>query len=78
MSKLTDKILLAVPHDKLMHFVVGAIIFALSSYFIGYYGVLVVAYLALFQELYGDRFDLRDLLITVAGAVLMALYRGTI
>lgn len=63
-----------IPKDKLLHFIVGVIIYQSTFWFIGYYALLLVVLCAIGKEIY-DHFcngtvDAYDIIATILGGVI--------
>lgn len=64
-----------IPKDKLLHFIVGVIIYQSTFWFIGYYALLLVVLCAIGKEIYdhyfGGTVDKYDALFTILGGILV-------
>lgn len=75
---IQNKIMLLIPHDKCLHFMVGFIIFSVANLFLGSLISLgIVAVIALLKECY-DQYDYGgfstiDILFTISSALILVL-----
>lgn len=72
------KLIGKLPYDKSLHFIIGALVFAMTFPVFGWYALAIVACIAVIKEFY-DRFtpnhvsDFRDAIATFAGALVVAI-----
>lgn len=67
-----------IPHDKLLHYVAGTIIYALCSLFIGLYAIVIVLVIAIGKEVYDyvskkGTPEYMDIIATVLGGLVVML-----
>lgn len=56
--------------DKANHFIVGTILYCFLTIFLGpILSFIMISIIATFKELFDERFDVIDLLYTIAGAL---------
>lgn len=72
-----------IPHDKLLHYVVGTVVYSLCSLFIGMYAIVIVLVIAIGKEVYDyvskkGTPEYMDAVATVLGGVigLLGAYYG--
>ena len=62
-----------IPKDKLLHFVVGSLVYASTSWLLGYYALIAVLVVAVGKEMYdfvyGGTVDKWDVVATMAGGI---------
>lgn len=68
-----EQILNKIDKDKLLHFVAGSLVYASSSWFLGYYALGLVVVVAVGKEVYDNYYngtmDAWDAVATVLGGV---------
>ena len=68
--------------DKLLHFVAGVLVYALTAWILGVYALIAVVIVAIGKEVYdshyGGTVDVYDALATMAGGLVVAIggYNG--
>lgn len=70
---MVKQILEKIDKDKLLHFVAGSLIYASTSWFLGYYALGLVVVVAVGKEMYdfvyGGTVDKWDVVATMAGGI---------
>ena len=70
---MVKQILEKLEKDKLLHFVAGSLVYASTSWFLGYYALALVVVVAIGKEVYdnyyGGTVDVYDALATIAGGL---------
>lgn len=72
------KLIGKLPYDKALHFIIGALVFAVSFPIFGWYALAITASVAVIKEFY-DRFtpnhvsDIKDAIATLLGALVVAI-----
>lgn len=74
---MVKQLLGKIEKDKLLHFVAGSLVYASSSWFLGYYALALVVAVAIGKEVYDYYYngtvDVYDAIATVLGGVVCML-----
>ena len=70
---MVKQLLEKIEKDKLLHFVAGSLVYASSSWFLGYYSLALVVAVAIGKEVYDHYYngtvDVYDAVTTVLGGI---------
>ena len=77
-KEIQSKIMLLLPHDKCLHFLVGFIIFSITNLFLGnLFSLGIVAVIALLKECYDEYdyggFDIVDFIFTILPGLILLI-----
>ena len=70
MGKITNKIASLIPHDKLLHFSGGFIIFGVNYRLLGiWWAIGILLALAVLKEILDTKFDIWDIVAAILGGL---------